>query len=546
MKKYIFRIAILLSTMIAVSCVKDLDITPKDKSTILSGNLGDDPAYLQQALGKIYASFIIAGQGNPGGSDIAASDEHFFTTTRALWNLQELPTDEAICAWGDVGIADLNTQTWSSSNPFLTAVYQRLGLSITFANEFIRFTKDNTDPKVKRYNAEARFLRALAYYWYLDLFGNPPFTTDADGVGKFFPKQLDENFAAGRIKLFNYIASELKSIEPILGDPGFSYPQADKGAAWMLLARLYLNAQVYTGTAKWDSCRIYSDKVVTSGKYSLASNYRKNFSADNGGNENTEMIFAWAQDGTFIQGWVGTTFIIQSSSDAQYLRSEVYHGLTSNTNWNGNRATKQFLNVMIDTLATYSNNPVPWIADPFFAQSKDKRVFLRVKKSPDIPSASSSGDYGIGVYKFTAKKSDGTFPATFNNAFANTDFPVFRYADALLMRAEANYRLGNAASAVTDINLVRQRAFGNTTGNITTAQLNDKFMLDERAREFYYEAQRRTDLIRFGQFTSGTYRWAWKGGVFLGTQTSNHMNVYPIPAEEIAANPFLKQNPLYN
>ena len=200
---------------------------------------------------------------------------------------------------------------------------------------------------------------------------------------------------------------------------------------------------------------------------------------------------------------------------------------------------------MIDTIATYGNNPVPWDDDPFFEASNDNRVYLRVKKSPYIPSPGSSGDYGIGVYKFTAKLSDGTFPASFNISFANTDFPVFRYADALLMRAEANFRLNNPDDAVTDINLIRERAFGNTSGNITTAELNEKFLLDERAREFYYEAHRRTDLIRFGQFTDGSYTWAWKGGVMEGAQTSNYRNVYPIPAEEIAANPYLKQNPSY-
>lgn len=544
--KKIFVLGIVLSSMILASCLKDLDVTPKDPDTILSGNLNDDPAYLQQVLGKIYASFIIAGQGSNGGADISAPDENFFTTMRALWNVQEITTDEAICAWGDVGIADLNTQTWSPSNPFLTALYQRLGLSITYANDFIRFTNGNSNADVARYNAEARFLRALAYYWHMDLFGNPPFITDADGVGKFFPKQLDQNVVVARVKLFNYIVSELQAIEDKLGEPGFSYPQADKGACWMLLARLYLNAEVYTGTAKWDSCKIYTDKIINSGKYSLATDYRKNFSADNGNNEgNPEMIFAWAQDGDYIQGYVGTTFIIESSSDAVYLRAEDFHGLTSNTNWNGNRARKQFLNVMIDTLATYGGNPVPWDTDPFFDSCNDQRVYLRVKMSPNIPSASSSGDYGIGVYKFTAKNSNGEFLSTYNPAFANTDFPIFRYADALLMRAEALYRLGDAASAATDINLVRKRAFGDSYEEMTAGQITEQFLLDERGREFYYEAQRRTDLIRFGQFTSGTYTWAWKGGAFNGIPTSAHLNLFPIPGDEVSANPNIKQNPGY-
>ncbi|MCF8222630.1 MAG: RagB/SusD family nutrient uptake outer membrane protein [Bacteroidales bacterium] len=530
MKKKLIILGIILSAMTLGSCVKDLEVTPKDPDQILAGNLGDDPKYMKQVLGKLYASFIIPGQGPNGGPDISASDPNFFTTMRALWNLQQLPTDEAICAWGDVGIADLNTQTWSPSNPFLTAVYQRLSLSITYANDFISITKDNDDPEVQRYVAEARFLRALAYYWAVDLFGQFPFTTDEDGVGKFFPEIQTREY------IFNYIESELKDISDELGDPGFSYPQADKGSAWMLLARLYLNAEVYTGTERWDDVVTYTDSVINSGAYSLADDYRQNFSADNGYNSNPEMIFAWEQDGVNVQGYVGTTFIIESSSDAVYIRAEDYHGLTENTNWNGNRARIDFLDVMIDTLATYGGLPID-PSDPEFDASPDNRVFLKQKKSLNIPSASSSGDYGVGVYKFTARNSDGTLPVNYNPAFACTDYPVFRFADAYLMRAEAYHNLGDDELAKEDINMIRERAYGDQSGNISAAQVTDAFILNERAREFYYEGLRRTDLVRFGQFSDGTYTWQWKGGVYEGTATSSHLDLYPIPADEISANP---------
>ncbi len=528
---------IFLSTLVLTACVDDLDVTPKDPDVIMAGNLGDDPEYMKQVLGKIYASFIISGQGANGGSDISASDDNFFTTMRALWNLQEITTDEAICGWGDVGIADLNTQTWSPSNQFLTALYQRLGLSITYANDFISLTAGDDDPQVVQYNAEARFLRALAYYWFMDLFGNPPFTTEEDGVGKFYPEQIQ------RAQLFDYIVAELKELENILPEPGNSYPQADKGAAWMLLARVYLNAEVYTGTAHWDDCKTYCNKVITSGAYALNTDYRHNFTADNHYAANSEMIFAWEQDGINTQGAVGTTFIIESSSDATYIRAEDYHGLTSNTNWNGNRARKDFMNILVDTLATYGG-PID-MTDVEFSQAKDKRVFMKMKRSIDIPSASSSGDYGIGVYKFTAKNADGSQANNYNAEFASTDFPVFRLADAYLMRAESEFNLGNSGPAVADINIIRERAYGNTDGNITADELTAQFILDERAREFYYEAQRRTDLIRFGQYTSGSYNWQWKGGVFEGVATSSHLNLFPIPGDEVAANSNIQQNTGY-
>ncbi len=530
---------IILTVFMITSCVNDLDVVPKDPNTILAGNLGDKPEYMEQVLGKIYASFIIAGQGANGGADISASDENFFTTMRALWNLQEITTDEAMCAWGDVGIADLNTQSWSPSNPFLTALYQRLGLSITYANDFIGLTKGSEDPTIQRYNAEARFLRALAYYWFMDLFGNPPFTTEDDGVGKFFPQQIQ------RTELFNYIESELKEIETILGEPGTGYPQADRAAAWMLLARIYLNAEVYTGTARWADCKIYTDKVINSGQYSLATDYRQNFSADNDYPRNPEMIFAWVQDGINTQGYVGTTFIIESCSDAVYIRAEDYHGLTDNTNWNGNRARKEFMNILVDTLATYGGNPIP-PSDEEFTQAKDGRVFMKQKKSLDIPTPGSSGDFGIGVYKFTARNHDGSQADNYNVSYASTDFPIFRLADAYLMRAEANFRMGSLGEAVTDINVIRERAYGNSEGNITEGDLNAEFILDERGREFYYEAQRRTDLVRFGQFTNGSYHWQWKGGSFAGAPTSGHLDLFPIPGDEVSANSNIQQNQGYN
>lgn len=539
MKKNIYIIfGFLVSVLAYTSCTDDLDVTPIDPNQILSGNLGDDPVYMEQTLAKIYASFIISGQAD-GDADISSSDDGFFITMRALWNLQTITTDEGICAWGDVGIADLNTQTWSAQNPFLTAVYQRLSLSITYANDFLNVTAGSTDADIIRYRAEARFLRALAYYWQMDLFANPPFTTEKDGVGKYSPEQIQ------RADLFKFIIDELKAIEPDLGEPGSNYPQADKGTCWMLLAKIYLNAEVYTGTAQWAECKTYCDKVIASPAYSLADDYRQNFSADNDRDHgNNEMIFAFAEDGVNTQGNGGITFIIESSSDADYIPAETFHGLTSNTNWNGNRARKDLLNILVDTIAVYGNVPVP-STDRLFEQAPDKRIYLSQKQQIDIPTPSSSGAYGVGVYKFTAKNHDGTQADNYNPTFASTDFPVFRLADAYLMRAEALFHIEGAGAAVADINIIRERAYGDTSGNITAADVDADFILDERAREFYYEGQRRTDLIRFGKFTGGDYVWQWKGGTHDGTSTSSHLNIFPIPGDEISSNPNIKQNDGY-
>lgn len=538
MKKIYIIFGILITAMVYTSCVSDLDVKPTDPNRILAGNLGDDPAYMEQTLAKLYASFIISGQGD-GDADITSSNDGFFITMRALWNLQTITTDEGINAWGDVGISDLNTQSWSAQNPFLTAVYQRLSLCVTYANDFLNVTAGNTDPAVVKYRAEARFLRAFAYYWLMDLFANPPFTTEEDGVGKYFPEQIQ------RADLFDFIVDELKAIETDLGEPGSSYPQADKGTCWMLLAKTYLNAEVYTGTAHWEDCKTYCDKVIASNAYSLATDYRQNFSANNDRQHgNNEMIFAFAEDGINTQGNGGTTFIIQSSSDGTYIDAATLHDLPSNPNWNGNRARKDFMNILVDTIATYGNVPVP-TTDRLFDLAPDGRIYLSQKRSIDIPSPSSSGDFGIGVYKFTARNNDGSRADNYSPTFASTDFPVFRLADAYLMRAEALFNTNNAGAAVTDINLVRERAYGDNSGNITVGDLDADFILDERAREFYYEGHRRTDLVRFGKFTGGDYLWQWKGGTHDGTSTSSHMDIFPIPGDEISANPNIKQNTGY-
>jgi hypothetical protein len=196
MKNKIFISAIVLSTMMILiySCTKDLNVTPIDKNLITSGNIGSSKSEVLSALAKLYASFILPGQanGNTGGyADISSTDDNFYSYQRPLWNLQELPTDEAACQWTDAGVQPLNQQQFQPSNPFLTALYDRTILTVSFANSVINVTKGNTDPDYIMYNAEARFIRALSYYYAMDLFGNPAFITENSPVGDVYRKQLN-------------------------------------------------------------------------------------------------------------------------------------------------------------------------------------------------------------------------------------------------------------------------------------------------------------------------------------------------------------------
>jgi hypothetical protein len=131
----------------------------------------------------------------------------------------------------------------------------------------------------------------------------------------------------------------------------------------------------------------------------------------------------------------------------------------------------------------------------------------------------------------------------------DTDYPLFRLADVYLMYAEAVLRgatSGNATTALGYVNALRTRAYGNANGNITSAQMTLDFILDERARELYWEGYRRTDLIRYSKFTGSAYLWPWKGKVAAGATTETFRDLYPIPSNDLGANPTLKQNPGYN
>ncbi|HET6556247.1 MAG TPA: RagB/SusD family nutrient uptake outer membrane protein, partial [Prolixibacteraceae bacterium] len=303
---------------------------------------------------------------------------------------------------------------------------------------------------------------------------------------------------------------------------------------------LYLNAEVYTGTQRWADCKTYCDKVISSGAYSLATDYRQNFSSDN--DQSPEMIFALAADGINIQGPTGVSFIIHSSSNGVNIDAATL-GLPGN--WGGNRTKRQFVDVLIDTLAVYGNVPVVSANDPEFTKVEDNRIFIKRMDAWDIKNIPTFSQ-GIGVFKFTNNRSDGGPIVNYNTDFTSTDFPIFRLAEAYLMRAEALLKSGNTSEAVNDVNTIRTRAFGDAAHNITAAQLTNDFLLDELGREFYYEGHRRTDLIRFGQFSDGTYTWAWKGNVYAGVPTSGHLDLFPIPGDEVSANPNIKQNPGYN
>jgi hypothetical protein len=537
MKKLISLTLIMLTAFIFTSCVKDLDVEPIDPNVNTLNNVFKDQSAYKRALAKIYASYAISGQtGNGGGSpDISGIDENFGNYIRQFWDLQELPTDEAIMAWDDATIKDFHWQTWSPNDVFLTALYSRIFYTVTISNEFIR----NADAQLssasgtfandlKAFKAEARFLRALSYWHAIDMFGNVPFITEADLPGAFFPKRIT------RAELFAYVESELKAIDADLVPARQNeYARADKASAWFLLAKLYLNAKVYTGTERYTDAITYLNKVISAG-YSLDPNYQHLFTADN--NTSPEIIFPIAFDGQNTQQYGGMTFVLHASNGGGMPLNGIDGG------WGGIRTIKDFVAKFNITEANFAGNPQ--------YQSADKRGMFFFDNSLWEWNITNVGTFtqGIGVTKFKNVTANGGPAPNAHATFVSTDFPMFRLADAYLMYAEAVLRGGSGGdinTAVGYINQLRQRAYGNTSGNITAGDLTLNFILDERGRELYWEGHRRTDLIRFGQFSNGSYVWEWKGKVKNGVATASYRDLYPIPVNDLNANPNLVQNPGY-
>lgn len=329
-------------SFVATSCFKDLDTTPLDEDIQTADVVYDSPGAYRQVLAKLYAGLAVSGQEGPAGlPDISGIDEGFSTYLRQYWKAQELTTDEAVIAWNDGNIHDFEDQDWTAQNEFITAMYNRIYYQIALCNEFLREASDaklddrgqgNLKAEVATYRAEARFLRALSYWHALDMFRNVPFVTEANGVGAFFPDQISA------ANLFTFIENEIKEIEPLMIAPRQnSYARADQAALWMLAAKLYLNAEVYTGQGKYTECATYAKKVIDAG-FSLEPTYQHLFLADNHV-DNSEVIFPVAFDGTRTQTWGGMTFITHAAVGGSM--SPAAFGLDGG--WGGTRTTSAFV-----------------------------------------------------------------------------------------------------------------------------------------------------------------------------------------------------------
>ena len=496
------------------SCVNDLDVTPIDPNVQLPQDVLKDEAAFEALLAKCYQGLACSSSdGANGGPDINGVDGGFGQYLRAYFNLQCLTTDEAVCCWNDTGLPDMHNMNWQASNQFIVAMYYRIFYQVSLCNELIRQVENNPAGVEFQHKgaliAEARALRALSYYHAIDMFGNVPFATEKDAVGAVGPRQIN------RADLFAWVEKECKELiegNDLAAEGQNVYGRCDKGFVKMILAKLYLNAEVYVGEDRYADCAAICEDLVAT--YSLAENFADLFAADNDrfavGTE--EIIFAVPHDGINTTSYGGTNFLIFAGTGGDMIPAGISSG------WGGLSVTKQ-------------------VAERY--AEGDARAMFFTDYGTTITDREVFTSGGYKSVKFRNVKSNGEAGQT--TGFVDTDWPLFRVADAHLMLAECAAR-GKAdnAKGLASLNAVRERAGLEAVSSFTAQDV-----LDERSRELLWEGCRRTDLIRFGQFTTDAYLWEFKGAVYEGAAVAEHRNLFPLPPADVNSNGNLKQNAGY-
>jgi hypothetical protein len=607
---------------------------PTDPDSFTEENVFINAEEAKGALAKLYSSLALTGQNGPAGQpDIADIDEGFSQFTRMLFNLNELTTDHAVVGWGDPGLPDLHGMYWSSSNDFTEAMYNRLAQEVSFCNSFISNAANLSDAVVPTFVAEARFLRAFAYFNLMDLYSKVPLTTE---ISTDLPQQ------SSRTELFNFVETELLAIiDNLLPSGSNEYGRVDQVAAWALLSKLYLNAEVWTGTSRYEDCVNYSNEVINS-TYNINTNdangngtaYDELFLADNDTNgAQNEFIFTANFDGLNSQTYGGTTFLVHAAIGGSMPANE----FGVNGGWGGLRTTKSLVNKFpagIIDIAALNNglggslsdwglvgdatengwdgpdmemyetsndvyelytdllgnqmkfrfnedwgqnygddgadgslnsgganivipgdgvyhvvldlNTNSYTLEEVLPESDRRGMFYTDGQNLEIEDIPSFTD-GYAVTKFKNIDSNGNQGVDSSGNFVDTDLALIRLAEIYLNYAEAILRGGGGDLnlATANINELIERGYGNSDHNITSSELTLDFILNERSRELYWEGQRRTDLVRYGYFTTGNYLWPFKANQPEGTSTDAFRNVFPIPSSSISANPNLNQNDGY-
>jgi starch-binding outer membrane protein, SusD/RagB family len=515
-------------------------------------------------LDEVVYSELMAEDFTPTQKDVLAVMAPVYSTMRDLYfgwhgyfDMQEECSDIIVTpgrpnGWVDGGVyRRMHLHDWTAQQSHPGGMWTRCYNGINNANRVIyQFEQNKPDlGAVKEsYIAELKVARAFYYSLLLDAFGNVPLVTRWDVEEGFLPEQNT------KLQVYEFIIKEITDALPVLSDKSnvSTYGRFNKWAAHALLARVYLNAQVYVGTPQWDKVIEMCNVIINSGSFSLDPSYKAIFATNN--HTSPEIVFAVPYDELH-----GPWF---------HLHMKTLHPQNQSTYkieaapWNGNAAIPQFINTYDPTDSRLKDT---WIMGPQFSAegnvlycnlsaSMNGKPLVYVNTMADVYLAGENEGYRIGKYEIKMSA----------RGQLSNDFPVFRYADILMMKAEALLRKGDAAGAATIVTQVRQRAFKDNPekaavtgaqlllgssynyGYVENGEIKDlqggsdiQFgrFLDELGWEFAAESRRRTDLIRFGVFTT-KYRLSFRG-------SQSYRTLFAIPQVRMDTNPKLKQNPGY-
>lgn len=512
---------VLVMGLATVSCTSDLDvenINPKQTSQLDTDAL----------LNKIYSSFVLTGQQGPhGNQDIADLDEGRSDLYRMSWEMNEFPCGEACWQWDDTGIPELIDKTWNADNPRVAGLYYRLFFSITLCNYYLDEVPDDGTEETQQKRAEVRFIRALIYSYVMDLYGNAAFTEHVS---------LEPGVRYTRSEYFDFIVKELLDIEEDLAAPGtLPYGRVDQVADWLLLSRMYLNAEVYTGTANWQAAKTYAEKVINNGYYHLNENtavnpttgeeytaYQMLFLADNDTNgAQYENIFPILNDGIQTQSHGSMHFLVLASY-AKRKDGNMDIDIPSGTDVSWGKCL-EIPGFVVDKF--FGDEEAPAVtekaSDITDAAGDDRALFYTTGYTRNITDRSDESN-GYACVKFRNVRSDGKLASALEKV--DTDLPLMRIAEAYITYAEAETRLnGSTTDAANKINALHRRAHATTKTNYTLEDIQDEWV-----KEFWFEGRNRIDQVRFGTYNIASYRY-----------------IYPLPNNDLTNNPNLKQNPGY-
>jgi hypothetical protein len=507
--KYLFMLAAICAAgTLTDSCTK---LDKKLYSVTETRNFYRTPAQINAGIATIYTPLTNIPDGNVFQLNEASTDEMVVPTRGGDWYDGGKWQSFYLHTWTP-GIDQIN-DTWNDINNGISSANFTLNIINNLAEK---------PSNVNNLIAEIKVARAYYYFLFMDMFGNVPLVSD-------YNTDPAKVVTVPRAQVYSFIESELTTNIPLLSeDKTTTYGRFNKWGGYMLQAKLYLNAQVYTGTPQYQKALDAVTAVINSGKYSMSANYLDNFTIINEGSPENILVVPFDNANIGGNGWETQTL---------HYAHRLTYNLTGNPN-NGFCAPTGYYNSFT---ADDKRKSMFLVGQQFDAAGKPlvdaQRGNTLVIINPTFNTISDASD----AFRLAGARSVKYQPQPGTNGNQSNDMAIFRLADAYLMQAEALMRLGRLGEAATAINVVRARA---GVANWTAADITDANVLAERGREMSWETWRRNDLIRF-EVATGTKYFTGPRSPAKVQDPDNHYMIYPIPSRQLASNTGLKQNPGY-